>query len=57
MKAHNPELVSALLDGELKGLRRLSVQRHVGRCAVCAAEYRNLQRIRQMLAANPATPF
>jgi len=53
MKAHNPELVGALLDGELKGLRRWLVQRHVDRCPLCAAEYRHLHHVRQMLAANP----
>ena len=56
MKPHNPELISALLDGELKGLRRWLVQRHVGRCAACAAEYRRLQEVRQMLTANPVIP-
>jgi len=56
MKPHNPELISALLDGELTGLRRWLVQRHVGRCAVCAAEYRHLHHVREMLAANPVTP-
>jgi predicted anti-sigma-YlaC factor YlaD len=52
MKPHNPELVGALLDGELKGLRRVLVQRHVDRCALCAAEYHSLHRVREMLAAN-----
>ena len=53
MKLHNPEFVGALLDGELKGLRRVLVQRHVRRCALCAAEYRHLRHVREMLAANP----
>jgi anti-sigma factor RsiW len=53
MKAHNSELISALLDGELKGLRRWLVQRHVNRCVLCAAEYRHLHQVQQMLAANP----
>ena len=52
MKAHNPELISALLDGELTGLRRWLTQRHVNRCAACAAEYRRLYQVREMLAAN-----
>jgi hypothetical protein len=56
MKPHNSELISALLDGELKGLRRWLVQRHVGRCATCAVEYRHLRHVRQMLAANPVIP-
>jgi anti-sigma factor RsiW len=56
MKLHNPELVSALLDGELKGLRGWLVKRHVSRCALCAGEYRRGHHLRAMLAANPATP-
>lgn len=56
MKAHHSEWISALVDGELKGLRRWRVQRHVSRCAPCAAEYRHLVHVRQMLAANPLTP-
>jgi anti-sigma factor RsiW len=54
MKAHNPELISALVDGELTGFRRWLTQRHLNRCALCAAEYRHLVHVRQMLAANPA---
>ena len=56
MKLHNPEWVSALLDGELNGLRGWLVKRHVSRCALCAAEYRRCQHLREMLAANPAIP-
>ena len=52
MKAHNPELINALLDGELTGIRRWLTQRHLNRCAVCAAEYRHLHHVREMLAAN-----
>jgi anti-sigma factor RsiW len=55
MKAHNSELISALVDGELKGVRRWLVQRHVNRCASCATDYRRLQQVREMLAANPVT--
>ncbi|MEI6084373.1 MAG: zf-HC2 domain-containing protein [Verrucomicrobiota bacterium] len=57
MKPHNPELINALLDGELTGLRRWLVQRHVGRCALCAVEYRRLRHVRQILAANPVLPL
>lgn len=58
MKPHNPELISALLDGELKGFRRWLVQRHVNGCTLCAAEYRHLHHVQQMLAANPpVTPM
>ena len=53
MKLHNPKLVGALLDGELKGLQRLLMQRHVNRCAVCAAEHRLQRHVRAMLTANP----
>jgi hypothetical protein len=53
MKLHNPKLVGALLDGELKGLQRLLMQRHVNRCAVCAAEHRHQRHVRAMLTANP----
>lgn len=56
MKLHNPELVSALVDGELRGLRRWLVRRHLARCAVCGAEYRHQLHVRQLLAANPITP-
>jgi anti-sigma factor RsiW len=56
MKAHHSELISALVDGELKGLRRWFIQRHVSRCAPCAAEYRHLVHVRKMLAENPVTP-
>ncbi len=56
MKAHHSEWISALVDGELKGLRRWLIRRHVSRCAPCAAEYRHLVHVRQMLAANPVTP-
>ena len=55
MRVHNPELMSALLDGELRGVRRWLVERHLRRCAICAAEYRRVHRVRDLLAANPAT--
>jgi anti-sigma factor RsiW len=53
MKPHNSELISALLDGELTGFRRWLTKRHVNQCALCAAEYRRLHHVREMLAANP----
>jgi anti-sigma factor RsiW len=55
MKAHHSELISALVDGELKGLRRWLIQRHVSRCTMCAAEYRHLLHVRKMLAENPVS--
>lgn len=58
MKTHNSDLISALVDGELKGLRRWLVQRHLCRCTLCAAEYRHMHHVREMLAANPpVTPM
>ena len=56
MKLHNSELISALVDGELKGLRLWRVKRHIGRCAPCAGEYRRIQRVREMLAAGAVPP-
>lgn len=56
MNAHNPELINALLDGELRGLRRWLVQRHVSHCPVCAAEFRRLHHVRDLLTANPPAP-
>jgi anti-sigma factor RsiW len=56
MNTHNPEFVSALVDGELRGLRRWLVRRHLARCAVCAAEYRHQLHVRQLLAAHPVVP-
>ena len=56
MKVHDSELISALADGELKGLRLWLVRRHVSQCAPCAAQYRHLIHVRQMLTANPTTP-
>lgn len=53
MSDHNTEAVTGLLDGELKGVRRWLAQRHVNACPVCAAEYRQQQRVRDMLRANP----
>lgn len=53
MSAHKPELMSALLDGELKGLRRMLALRHVRNCPLCAVEYRKLRHVRKMLKANP----
>jgi anti-sigma factor RsiW len=53
MKLHNPELISALVDGELKGVRRLLLERHLRGCALCADEFRRLHHVREMLAAHP----
>lgn len=56
MSGHQPELVDALLDGQLTGLRRWRVTRHVRACPLCAAEYRNQQRVRRLLRAHPPEP-
>ena len=53
MSDHNTEAVTGLLDGELRGIRRWLAQRHVNACPICAAEYRQQQRVRDMLRANP----
>jgi len=53
MKRHNTEKISALADGELKGLSRWWTQRHLRRCPRCAAELQRIQRLRQTLAACP----
>jgi anti-sigma factor RsiW len=53
MKQHNTEKISALADGELKGLSRWLTQRHLRHCPQCAAEYRRVERVRESLAACP----
>jgi anti-sigma factor RsiW len=53
MSHHNTEAVTGLLDGQLKGIRRWLVKRHVSACPVCAAEYRHQQHVRRMLQENP----
>jgi anti-sigma factor RsiW len=54
MKRHDPELLNALVDGELKGGRRFFVERHLRGCTVCAREYRQLRRVRAMLESTAA---
>jgi anti-sigma factor RsiW len=56
MKPHRPELMTALLDGELKGLRRRRLVRHLRLCPVCAAEYRRQRHVRRMLRATLPVP-
>lgn len=55
MNTHNTERISALADGELKGIRRFLAERHLHGCATCAAEYQQIKRVRQMLQDNPPT--
>jgi anti-sigma factor RsiW len=56
MKVHQTEWISALVDGELRGRRKRQVERHLHECLTCSAEYRHLQHVREMLAANPPQP-
>jgi anti-sigma factor RsiW len=56
MKAHDTKWISALLDGELSGLRRFFVKRHLRGCALCAAEYRRLRHVRELLATAATKP-
>ncbi len=53
MKSHNTERISALADGELKGLSRWLTQRHLRHCPSCAAEFQRITRVREALAACP----
>lgn len=55
MNRHKTELTGALLDGELKGLRRWLAVRHIRNCPVCATEYRQQRHARRVLCANPPT--
>jgi Putative zinc-finger len=54
MSRHHTETISGLLDGELKGIRRWMVERHVQVCPICAVEYRRQRHVRRMLQANPS---
>jgi anti-sigma factor RsiW len=54
MSRHQTETISGLLDGELKGIRRWRVERHVRACPICAVEYRRQRHVRRMLQANPS---
>lgn len=56
MKGHDTKWISALVDGELSGIRRFFVERHLRACEQCAAEYRRLRRVREMLATAAARP-
>lgn len=53
MSRHQTETISGLLDGELKGIRRWLVERHVRACPICAVEYRRQRHVRRMLQAHP----
>ncbi len=53
-------LVAAHADGELDGLRRHSIEKHLRDCVACAAKYRALLSLRSRVRAEvpyfPATP-
>jgi len=53
MKQHNTERLSALADGELKGINRWLARRHVRHCPQCATEFARIERVRETLAACP----
>ncbi len=53
MKLHDPTLIAALIDGQLKGWRRWLVQRHAAKCPTCAVEYREQHHARDLLRNNP----
>lgn len=53
MSRHKAETISGLLDGELKGIRRWFVERHVRACPLCAVEYRRQRQVRRMLQGHP----
>jgi anti-sigma factor RsiW len=48
-----PELISAFLDGELRGFKLSRVKKHLSECPLCAAEYRHVKHVRRMLRENP----
>jgi anti-sigma factor RsiW len=54
MSCHETETISGLLDGELKGIRRWKVERHVRACPICAVEYRRQRHVRRLLQAQPS---
>jgi predicted anti-sigma-YlaC factor YlaD len=47
--AATSEALSDWLDGELRGLRRLRVGRHIARCSGCREALASLGRLAQML--------
>lgn len=53
MNHPRPELLSALLDGELRGWQRWRVRRHLRACPECAADYQRLQQVRNLLHDHP----
>jgi anti-sigma factor RsiW len=52
--------LSAYLEGELKGLRRLRVRLHLAGCSACTAALRSLrktvERLRELGDVSPANP-
>jgi anti-sigma factor RsiW len=48
------EAISDRIDGELRGLRRLRVSRHLARCTRCHATLASLARLVQALRTLPS---
>ncbi len=46
--------LSALIDGELSGMERESVRRHLEACECCRSEYEALLNVRSLLVQAPA---
>jgi len=55
MKRHSTEQITALVDGELRGVRRWLTRRHAAQCPVCALEYRRQRQIRVWIASHSRT--
>lgn len=53
MSEHILEWLGAYLDGELPVYRRRQMEEHVAHCLVCKAELESLQRLSQVLQADP----
>jgi hypothetical protein len=56
MNHPKPELIGALLDHQLAGMKRRRIVRHVRACPLCAQEYRLQRRVRQLIRENVASP-
>jgi hypothetical protein len=50
-------LLNAYLDGELNGIRRQEVERHLSECQACQTELRELKDISNLLRAAPEPDF
>lgn len=50
---HSNELVSAYLDGELRGNERRGLLQHLGECGRCSNELLEIQRVRAAVRSLP----